>query len=178
MVANPSERIMIFIDGSNFYHGLKQEFGSAKIDMGKLVDKLCDGRRLMRVYYYNAPVGQQDDSSRYRGQQAFFYNLRRIPYFEVKLGRLERRGDSFVEKGVDIKMAVDMLHLAHQNTYDTAILVSGDGDFAYVVEAIKYLGKHVENAFVRVGRSRALSDACDRLVSIDGAYLNGILTME
>jgi hypothetical protein len=31
------ERVMIFIDGSNFYHCLKDEFGTAKVDFPKSV---------------------------------------------------------------------------------------------------------------------------------------------
>jgi len=150
--------VMIFIDGSNLYHCLKQELGAVRIDMGKLVTKLCSDRRLIRTYYYNAPINQGGDPEAYQSQQRFFERLRRIPYFEVKLGRLEKRPDGdLVEKGVDIMMAVDMLQLAHRNVYDTAILVTGDGDFDYVVRLVKDLGKHVENAFVQSGHSRALS---------------------
>jgi len=43
------ERIAIFIDGSNFYHGLKALFGSAKIDFVKLAEKLCAGGRWRRA---------------------------------------------------------------------------------------------------------------------------------
>jgi len=44
------ERVAIFIDGSNFYHCLKDEFGIAKLDMGKLVEKVRAGRDLVRTY--------------------------------------------------------------------------------------------------------------------------------
>ena len=52
------ERVAIFIDGSNLYHCLKTQFGNPKIDMGKFVQKLCAGRKLMRTYYYSAAVRQ------------------------------------------------------------------------------------------------------------------------
>lgn len=170
------ERVAIFIDGSNFYHCLKDEFGIAKLDMGKLVEKVRAGRDLVRTYYYNAPVNQEDHPEQYQSQQRFFERLRQIPYFQVKLGRLEKRpGGMLVEKGVDLAIAVDMLQLAHRNVYDTAVLITGDGDFAYVVNAIKDLGKHVENAFLRTGRSKALADACDKFVLIDRGFLQGIL---
>jgi len=42
-----------------------------------------------------------------------------------------------------------------------------DGDFAAAVEAVKDLGKHVENAFPRKGLSRHLWSACDRFVELD-----------
>ena len=50
------KRVMIFIDGSNFYHGLKNVVGKVNIDFQKLAEKLCGERELIRMYYYNAPV--------------------------------------------------------------------------------------------------------------------------
>lgn len=169
------ERVAIFIDGSNFYHQLKDELGTARVDMGKLVHKLLADRMLVRTYYYNAPVDQGNDPARYQAQQRFFDRLRQIPYFQVRLGRLEKRPSGIlVEKGVDLTIAVDMLQLAYRNVYDTAILISGDGDFAYVVNALKDLGKHVENAFLRGGRSKALADVCDKFIPIDKVFLQDI----
>ena len=163
----PDERVVIFIDGSNLYHCMKQELGSARIDFYGFAKLLVGDRKLIRTYYYNAPVRREDGEERYQAQQKFFDALKRVPYLEVKLGRLEPRGDTVVEKGVDIAIAVDMLHFAPTDMYDTAVLVSGDGDFGSAVQAVKNLGKHVENAFFRTGLSRHLSDAADRFVLLD-----------
>ncbi|MFX5081087.1 NYN domain-containing protein, partial [Acinetobacter baumannii] len=89
------------------------------------------GRKLLRAYYYNAPLPPEDPAA--KAHQSFLNYLKRVPYVAVRLGRLERRADGFVEKGVDIQIAVDMLRLAFVNAYDIAVLVSGDGDFAEVV---------------------------------------------
>lgn len=170
-----SERIAIFIDGSNFYHCMKQELGSARIDFHEFAKLLAGGRKLVRTYYYNAPVRREDGEERYQAQQKFFDALRRVPYLEVKLGRLEPRGATVVEKGVDIAIAVDMLHFAATDMYDTAILVTGDGDFASAVQAVKNLGKHVENSFFKTGLSRHLSDTADRFVLLDKDVLKDCL---
>ncbi len=45
-----------------------------------------------------------------------------------------------IEKKADIKIAVDIISLA----YDTAVLVSGDGDFVPVVKKVKELDKNLE----------------------------------
>ena len=50
----------------------------------------------------------------------------------------------FVEKEVDIHIAIDIISLAYENAYDTAVLVSGDGDFVPVVKKVKGLDKKVE----------------------------------
>ncbi len=108
-----------------------------------------ENRKLIRIYYYNAPHKKEIDEEKYKSQQKFFSLLERTPYLELKLGRLEPRGDTFIEKGVDILLAVDMLKYAYDDLYDTAILVSGDGDFAAAVNAVKDRGKHVEHAYFK-----------------------------
>lgn len=167
------ERIAIFIDGSNFYHGLKATFGKANIDFEKFAGKLCAGRSLVRTYYYNVPVNRPDGEQRYRDQQKFFAKLHGIPYMEVKLGRLVKRPSGMVEKGVDVKLAVDMLVMAFNNIYDTAILVSGDGDYDSVVYGAKNVGKHVENAYFSKGHSDQLKKACDKTILLDEDFLRG-----
>ena len=171
------ERVMIFIDGSNLYNCLKQEFGKSSIDFAKFYQQLAGQRKLIRTYYYNATLPQTPDPKdrlKYASQQKFLDSLSRIPYLELRLGRLEHRPGGLVEKGVDIKIAVDMLRLAHNNAYDTAILVSGDGDFADAVQAVKDMGKHVENACLKTGQSFHLKQACDRFILIDANFLSAL----
>ena len=158
------ERVAIFIDGSNLYRCCKAEFGKASIDFEKFASLLAGNRKLVRAYYYNAVVRRADGEQRYKEQQRFLDRLRNVPYLTVKLGRLEKRGNTVVEKGVDINIAVDMLRYAYNNAYDTAILVSGDGDFATAVEAVKDLGKHVE--VVAVGKAFHLRTACDKFIQL------------
>ena len=85
------ERVAIFIDGSNFYHGLKTCISNTKVDFSKFSQLLCGGRELVRAYYYNAPVNQQAFPNIYKDQQRFFDSLKTVPYFVLKLGRLEKR---------------------------------------------------------------------------------------
>jgi len=49
-----------------------------------------------------------------------------------------------IEKKVDINIAIDVVALAYEDVYDTAVLVSGDGDFLPVVKKIKELNKKAE----------------------------------
>jgi uncharacterized LabA/DUF88 family protein len=169
-VAYP-KKVMIFIDGSNFYHALKN-LGVTSIDFKHLCDSLIGREReLVRVYYYNAPVNQSEEPEKYKRQQKFFNYLRNLDYFEVKLGRLEKRSTGVVEKGVDVKIATDMLWCAVQDLYDVAILISADGDFADVVQRVKDLGKHVEVAYPEGGRLYHLRQVCDRFIPLDSRFL-------
>jgi uncharacterized LabA/DUF88 family protein len=51
-------RVAIFIDGSNFYHSIKDTFDlhDNQIDFAKLIEALRKNRMLIGVYYYNAPL--------------------------------------------------------------------------------------------------------------------------
>jgi uncharacterized LabA/DUF88 family protein len=162
-----NERVTIFVDGSNLYHSLQTEFGRVRLDFIKLATALCQDRTLVRTYYYNAVVRREDGEERYRNQQRFFESLRQLPYFDLRLGRLERRGNTVVEKGIDVQIAIDMLRFAYTNSYDTAILVSGDADYVPAVEAVKEAGKHVELACLRSARSHHLRQVVDQVIPLN-----------
>jgi hypothetical protein len=44
-----SEKVEIFLDGSNFYNGLMKQFGSCQYDIKRLVDKLTRDRNLVAI---------------------------------------------------------------------------------------------------------------------------------
>jgi len=167
------ERICVFIDGNNLYHGVKEILPSDHIDIGKLIAWLVKGRELIRTYYYNVPVSPQHNPVGAKAQQRFFGALNRIPYLQIRLGRLEPRGAVFVEKGVDVGIAVDMLSMGFRNLYDTAILVSSDGDFAHAIHEVQELGKHVEVA--HFARARAVSQAADVSIQLTEVSLHPLL---
>lgn len=182
---NANERVMIFIDGNNLYHSLKHVIGRTNLDFEKFSKKLANNRHLIRTYYYNAPLNRDDDEDKHRLQQSFFDSLDSVPYLTKKFGRLEKRlvrqtlpdgtyisVPTYVEKGVDTHIVIDMLTFAYKDTYDTAILVSGDEDFVVLVEKIKDLGKHVEVA--NLGGSFALRQAADKYILINQEFLEGI----
>jgi len=76
-------------------------------------------------------------------QQRLFSNLEKQGVC-VKRGYLMENRGKFHEKGVDVKIAVDMLIGAYENYYDTAILVSSDTDLIPAIKQIKFLGKKIE----------------------------------
>lgn len=168
-----NERVMIFIDGSNLYHGLRNTVGDKSLDFQKFPKKLCGQRKLIRTYFYVCPVQQKGNEENYRAQQKFFAALDEIPYLTLKLGNLQRRGDTWIEKGVDVRIAVDMLTMAVNDLYDTSILVSGDADFADAIEAVKNLGKHVEVAHVT--RTYRLKSVWDKFIHLTADFLQDCL---
>ena len=172
-----ADRVMVYIDGSNLYHSLNNEFGRTNLDFFRFSKKLVgEDRQLVRTYYYNAPLDYKKQPEQYRSQQKFFDALRRIEYFEVRLGRLVySKGWPSIpptEKGVDIRIATDMLVHAVADNYDVAVLVSGDTDFVDAVQAVKGRGLHVEAALFPMFGSQTLRDAVDKEIMLDSYFLS------
>lgn len=161
-------RLVIFIDGSNLYNGMRDNLESTRINLQELIKQLATTHNLVRSYYYNSPLTEDYDDALREGQSRFFESLRRIPYVTVRLGRLHRRNDgSLVEKGIDVAIAVESLCLAYENAYDIALLISGDGDYVELVEALKRKGKHVEVAMFKSQSAGILLEHVDVFHPLD-----------
>jgi uncharacterized LabA/DUF88 family protein len=177
MPTRTSDRVMIFIDGSNMYHSLKYHYKRTNIDIGKFCQKILGKRRLVRTYYYNAQVGYKEEPERYKRQQRFFADVTAVPYTELRLGRLvyiNWPNTPPYEKGVDIQLATDMITHSFKNNYDVAVLVAGDNDFVGALQSVKDNGKNVEVAlFGKERTSMQLRNVADRVITIDGRLLRG-----
>lgn len=160
-------RAIVFIDGSNLYHDLINNFGKANLGFLAFANFLSRNNKLVKVYYYSAPINQRDNPEGYRRQQQFFSSLSKIQRFEVKLGRLEKRSSGPpVEKGVDVTLAVDMVALAYSNVFDIAILVSGDADFVPAIRAVQDFGKKVTNVCFPKTKCFHLNQICNETILI------------
>lgn len=168
------DRIAIFIDGSNLYHGLRTNFRRQDLNFTDFANKLCGSRRLFRTYYYNVLQDPSQRPDSYREQQEFLNTLRKTPYLEVRLGSTKVAQGIPVEKGIDIMLATDLLYFAWNNFYDVAVLVSGDSDFAYALQAVKNMGKHVEVAYFESGISKDLLDVADNRHLLNRSFFNGL----
>ena len=168
------ERVNIYIDGSNFYHACRTELKRTNVDIEKLVGKLVDDRDHRRTYYYNVKVPSDYSQEARASQQRFFAALDRIPYLEVRLGRSVKRGERWIEKGVDMRLGIDLLSHAVKDLFDTAIIVSGDGDFEHAIRAVKDTGKHVEVACFRSVRSNVLLKVSDIMHELKPPFFDGL----
>lgn len=62
------------------------------------------------------------------------------------------------EKGVDVRMAIDMIKGAIRNEYDFPIIFSGDADFIPAMELVKELKKDVFSVSLIRGYAREIRD--------------------
>lgn len=146
------ERIMVFIDGSNFYHLTRQLVPNKKqsnFNFEKFLNFIVGNGNLIRTYYYNCSLDISKDVEAYKSQQRFFEKLRKIKNFKLVLCRMQKvriNGEiTYQIKEDDIHLAVDMVKLAYNDAYDSAILISSDGDFVPAINIVQEIGKKVEN---------------------------------
>jgi len=168
------DRVAIFIDGSNLYHALQSNFRRHNLNFAEFANKLTGSRHLFRTYYYNVLQDPTRWPEGYREQQEFLDILRKTPYLEVRLGSTKMAQGIPVEKGIDIMLATDLLHFAWNGLYDVAVLVSGDSDFAYALQAVKNMGKHVEVAYFASGVAKDLLDVADNRHVLDRGFFRGL----
>lgn len=76
------------------------------------------------------------------------------------------------EKGVDTRLSVDLVDLAHRDEYDAAYLLSGDADFVPAVEIARRLGKTVIAASPRGGYE--LTRAVNTLLKLTRDWFDGL----
>lgn len=88
----------------------------------------------------------------------------------VDLAKRHRQTEVFVEKAVDVMIAVDMVLFATRDEYDAAYVLSADGDFTPAVQAVRSLGKKVYAA--SPGYGAQLKAAADAFVRLDGAWFS------
>jgi len=166
---NIDKRVVVFLDGSNFYHRLRDNELDLKQLLGfnykRLAEWLAGGRTIVHCIYYVGLVRKENGNSKseelVRNQQKLFANLKNQGW-EIKTGFMMVHDKDYKEKGVDVKLAVDILDMAYQNKYDTAIIVSSDTDLIPGIERAKELGKKIEY----VGFSHKPSLAIQRYASL------------
>lgn len=172
---NVYTKVMVFIDAGYLKSSLESYHMGGIIDYSKIIEKLVNGRQLLRTYYYTAKIEKPPTSLWERlqqEQQRLFSSIAHQPYMEVRLGRLQFTKDGEAhQKGVDVLIAIDMLRFAIKHNYDTAILLSGDGDFADIIRMVKDEGRLVEIATFDGSKSFALQSACDVCTEITKEWL-------
>ena len=148
-------RVAVFIDGNNLFHAAR--FHTIDIDYNKLLRILLGDGRLLRAFFY---TGVDAGAER---QQGFLLWMRRNG-FRVVQKELKTFYDGTRKANLDVEIAVDMLSLAGR--YDTAVLVSGDEDFVYAINAVAYKGCRVEVAGFRSNTAPRLIDVADFFIDL------------
>ena len=87
-----AKKAVIFIDGNNLYHNLKQmKIKPSNLDFQKLVSYICKhfGVSLEQVNYYNSMPTLRDGKELYYSHLRFIDSIKKLPKFKVKTRKLQ-----------------------------------------------------------------------------------------
>ncbi len=134
----PTERLGLFIDGSNLYAAARAL--GFDIDYKKLLTLFSEQGILVRACYYTALIDDQEyspirplvDWLDYNG-----YTMVTKPAKEF----VDASGRRKIKGNMDIELAVDVMEMAKH--LDHAVIFSGDGDFRRLIESVQRKGMRV-----------------------------------
>jgi uncharacterized LabA/DUF88 family protein len=132
------DRVAVFIDGANLYQAAKAL--GFDIDYKRLLQTLSADCRFVRAYYYTALLDEQEYSPIRPLVDWLDYNgytmvTKPLKEFTQSTGRRKYKGN------MDVEIAVDVMETTPH--VDHVVLISGDGDFRRLVEAVQRRGVRV-----------------------------------
>ncbi len=142
-------RVIVYIDGYNLYHGLRQERLRRFywLDLWQLgVELLKPGQSLAAVRYFTTRIKGPDDSRRRQEIYLEAITVGRdrltIDYGHFLEKQMACRACGAVwmrheEKKTDVNIACRLLEDAMDDLYELAIIVSGDSDLVPPIEIVK-----------------------------------------
>ncbi|MCX6783644.1 MAG: NYN domain-containing protein [candidate division WWE3 bacterium] len=168
-MSKSASRNLVIIDGSNFYHKAKKLAPTvhlSHVDYRQLLSKVLDiGIHKMDILYCVGEVinirGDAKSKLLFANQQALFYLLEQQKII-IKRGYLLKTGSIYHEKGVDVRMALEIQRGALTSTYDSCFLVSSDTDLLPAVEEARTIGKEVVYVGFENSLSSAMTKGCSR----------------
>lgn len=147
-------RTSLFVDGENAYYA--QRSLGWFFDPRRLLDFFTQGSTIGDAFWYASQKVPPDPREQrfygYLNHAGYTVRVKSIKYF-----RDEASGELTRKANLDLELAVDLFTTSSQ--YDTAVLVTGDGDFERAVELLRSYGKRVIVASTQDTIARELRNA-------------------
>jgi uncharacterized LabA/DUF88 family protein len=149
-------RAVTFFDGQNLYRSVKAAFGYTypNFDPVKLSQLVCSKQnwQLDSVRFYTGIPTQTDDPfwNKFWINKLANLGRQKVVVYKRYLANREKiietpDGDIvmpfFVEKGIDVRIAIDIIRMAINGMYDVAIIFSQDQDLSEVATEIRNISK-------------------------------------
>ena len=169
---------LVIFDGSNFYHKSKRlapEVHLTYFNYRKLAETITNSKDGLEIEYCVGEIKRERNSpkskSMYNGQMALFNTLG-LQKVTIHKGFMMKHNDIYTEKGVDVKIATDILRGAFLDEYDECYIVSSDTD---IIPAIRCAIDIKKKKVIYVGFenfiSKALSAHCSRTVILKKEHI-------
>jgi uncharacterized LabA/DUF88 family protein len=184
MTAEPAiKRVVAFVDGQNLFYAAKTAFGYThpNYDPKALAAQLCQiqGWQFVQVRFYTGFPSADDNAFWNHFWQAKLLQLTRdgvhafsrpLRYRLQTIHLPDGTTHSAVvgqEKGVDVRLAIDVISLAHQQTYDVALVFSQDQDLSEVADEIRKIAVQ-QGRWIKMASAFPFSPASPNRRGING----------
>ena len=145
------------MDGQNLFHAAREAFGYTypNYDVSALTEQVCTvhGWEPTQVRFYTG-IPDAGDNPRWHyfwthklaamGRQRVVVYSRPLRYRNRTVPLPDGTQYSFLtgeEKGIDVRIALDVIALAHRREYDVALVMSQDQDLSEVAEEIRTIAQ-------------------------------------
>jgi uncharacterized LabA/DUF88 family protein len=183
VLARPaSPRATAFFDGQNLFHAVKEAFGYTypNYDVRLLAETVCrtSGWSLHQVRFYTGVPDASDNAAWNHfwthklamlgrlGVVTFSRSLR----YRTRVVRLPDGSECSIvageEKGIDVRIAVDVIRLAHRRDYDVALVFSQDQDLSEVADEIRVIAKE-QDRWIKIACAYPMSPTTRNRRGID-----------
>jgi uncharacterized LabA/DUF88 family protein len=160
-----TKRIFAFFDGQNLFYAAKEAFGYSYPNYNPrlLTEKICasKGWTVSGVYFYTG-VPTEDDKPSWNhfwtmklstmGRQGIHTFSRPLRYRNQTIILVDGTLASALvgqEKGVDVRIALDVVRFALEGKYDVALIFSQDQDLTEAVQDVRKIST-LQNRWIRL----------------------------
>jgi uncharacterized LabA/DUF88 family protein len=158
MPTEPSiKRAIAFVDGQNLFYAARNAFGYdyPNYDIAKLAGAICNKQKwsLTRVCFYTGLPDTSDDpfwnhfwtaKLAQMGRQKVRVFSSPLRYRNQTVRLPAGQTHTFLvgqEKGVDVRLALDIVGAAYQGEFDVALVFSQDQDLSEVADELRLIGQ-------------------------------------
>jgi uncharacterized LabA/DUF88 family protein len=180
-VPNPI-RAVSFVDGQNLFHSAKAAFGYRfpNYDVIALSKAICTskGWHLDQTRFYTGVPDKADNAfwnhfwvakGAQMGREGVHVFTRPLRYRNKEIKLPDGTTHTFLdgdEKGIDLRLALDVIRLAHQKTFDVALLFCRDQDLSELADEVKVISKE-QARWIKVASAYPSSPAVKHFRGID-----------
>lgn len=150
-----SLNVGVFVDVSNLFYSAKS--AGVEVNYCRLLEHARAGRDLIRACAY---TGVDPDNP----NQRRFIDFLRSNGYKVISKDIHKYEGGRIKANLDIEMAVDIMLLSEN--LDVVVLISGDGDFVRLVEAVQMKGVRCEVISFGISTSNELIECADCFMEI------------
>jgi uncharacterized LabA/DUF88 family protein len=184
MLIEPSiKRVVAFVDGQNLFYAARNAFGYAfpNYDVAALAAALCQQQnwQLQQVRFYTGVPDATDDAFwnhfwtaklAQMGRQNVHVFSRLLRYRNQTIHLPNEQTHTFLvgqEKGVDVRLALDIMSLAYNGVYDVALVLSQDQDLSEVADEIRQISRQ-QNRWLKMASGFPFSPASPNRRGVNG----------